>query len=119
MSKPEATYEEIMARVAEVTWTMPEERPDHHALAERDEVLDDNLRKAACYVWIGMQGFDENMDLDPPAEWLRREVAHLRDMLEYPDDVASAYERLGEYALRLLGISQSWKSSSARVERGR
>jgi hypothetical protein len=82
------TYEEILQRIPEVTWT-PVPGPDHHDLARRFEYTEDRLRKAAEIVWLTVEaviastgGGDWTGTDEDRAAWMMIEIQQLRQMLD-------------------------------------
>lgn len=82
-------------------------------LALRDEYLDAKLRCAARVVWLRVAHHEP---YEPPEEWIANEAENLRDVLRDGEPKYSN-DSLRWYVLGLLGIRQSYASSSARVER--
>lgn len=114
------SYEDILSRCPEVTWT-PMSSPSPHDLSRRDEMLDQKLRTAARWMWsftIDFANADEA--LQPSEEWTASEADSLRALLVTigsgePVPVGRWWEQR-VYVLRNLGISQAYASSSRRAE---
>jgi hypothetical protein len=115
------TYETIMARVPEVTWSMPPEQPDYQEMAQRQEYTEDRLRKAAEIVWMAVDSYQMMggaIPLPPTESWLAEEVDALRRLLDTwglrqeSDGTPRAYWRAR--ALLIMNLPRSEKASSSR-----
>lgn len=113
------TYEEILSRVPEVTWTMPADRPEY---AASDPYMDQALRTAGRIVYLAQRDSLDlcrlhNPDFEPPAEHLASEVMQLRALLfRDPDREPSPWDALRIHVLDLLGIRRTYASSSRAAE---
>ena len=87
-------------------------------LAQRDEYLEAKLRCAARVMWLALiRDWYQRTDFEPSPEVLESETILLRRcLLRGPRDDSDG-DRLRVHVLKLLGIQQSYASSSAQVER--
>lgn len=103
--------------------TKPDRNSSYSDVAQRDEYLDQKLRTAARIVWLAtcdpLTGSDlETADpLEPNDRWIETEAAQLRALLVAEERPAGRYWELRWHVLRLLGVAQSYASSSRAVER--
>jgi hypothetical protein len=114
------TYETILERVPEVTWT-PVPGPDHHAVAQRQEYTEDRLRKAAEIVWLWYDAHYSVYEVNAPAGYFENAIPRLRAILQDqgawngnpdPDIPFEVYWR----ALEIMNLPRTEASSSRRVE---
>lgn len=85
-------------------------------LALRDEYLEAKLRCAARVMWLVQGGGSEGRPFEAPEDYVAAEAAMLARTLDIGPD-ATWLGQLEAYVLRLLGIVQSYASSSACIER--
>lgn len=105
-------YEEILARIPEVTWTtLPS--PDHHDLAHRDEGFEQALRSAARFVYLTyLDPLLVSEDLNPSEEWIVDEVEQLRSLLLEDDRPEGRMAEVRWHCMSILGIPRSYGASS-------
>lgn len=114
------TYEDIMSRVPEITWAMPETTPSHVDLALSDPYLDQALRTAARWVWSGTTDPLQGDDFQPSGQWVQGEADGLRALLfrvvrGEPIPPGRWWE-FRVYVLKNLGLTRSYASSSRAAE---
>lgn len=113
-------YESILERIPPVTWT-PVAGPDHAGLAQRQEYVDDCLRKAAEIVWLIVESSSITAMIPPvpmPDDFLKHEVPQLRKTLAAGGPRSMTQGECWRWrALEIMNLPRTEAASSRRVER--
>jgi hypothetical protein len=128
MSEEQSAYLEILERNPPVVWAMPEDRPDHHDLAAKNEYDSDRLQKAAEIVWMAEWAWHGDKEFSPSVadadpDDLAAERAELAAVLENGGPRNRSQIDCWRWkALQIMNIPRILSSSSAfreRTEQGR